>query len=50
MDRITPAAVPNTVVTSLKAQEVNGTTAFRRGDRVRVLPGPLGGQVGLFAA
>jgi transcriptional antiterminator RfaH len=55
MDGITPAAVPDTVVTSLKAREVNGLIElpppprFRRGDRVRVLHGPLAGQVGLFA-
>ena len=54
MDGITPAVVPDTVVTSLKAREVNGLIElpppprFRRGDRVRVLHGPLG-QVGLFA-
>ena len=55
MDGITPAAVPDTVVTSLKAREVNGLIElpppprFQRGDRVRVLHGPLAGQVGLFA-
>jgi transcription antitermination factor NusG len=55
MDGITPAVVPDTVVTSLKAREVNGLIElpspprFQRGDRVRVLHGPLAGQVGLFA-
>ena len=55
MDGITPAVVPDTVVTSLKAREVNGLIElpppprFRRGDRVRVLHGPLAGHVGLFA-
>ena len=55
MDGITPAVVPDAVVTSLKAREVNGLIElpppprFRRGDRVRVLHGPLAGQVGLFA-
>ena len=50
MDGITPAVVPDTVVTSLKAREVNGLIElpppprFRRGDRVRVLHGPLAGQ------
>ena len=50
-----PAVVPDAVVTSLKAREVNGLIElpppprFRRGDRVRVLHGPLAGQVGLFA-
>ena len=55
MDGITPAVVPDAVVTSLKAREVNGLIElpppprFQRGDRVRVLHGPLAGQVGLFA-
>jgi transcriptional antiterminator RfaH len=55
MEGIKPAVVPDTVVTLLKAREVNGLIElppppqFRRGDRVRVLHGPLAGQVGLFA-
>ena len=55
MDGITPAVVPDTVVTSLKTREVNGLIElpppprFRRGDRVRILHGPLAGQLGLFA-
>ena len=55
MDGFVPAVVPDAVVTSLKAREVNGLIElpppprFRRGERVRVLHGPLAGQVGLFA-
>jgi transcriptional antiterminator RfaH len=57
MDGIAPAAVPDTVVTSLRAREVNGLIElpppppprFRRGDHVQIRRGPLAGKVGLFA-
>ena len=55
MDGIAPAVVPATVIDGLKAREVGGLIElprppkFRPGDRVRVLHGPLIGQIGLYA-
>jgi transcriptional antiterminator RfaH len=51
-----PAAVPEEVVSALRAQERNGLIElppspprFRRGDRVRVTQGPLRGLTGMFS-
>jgi transcriptional antiterminator RfaH len=50
-----PAAVPDGVITALKAREMNGLIElpklpkFHRGDRVRILHGPFAGHVGLYA-
>jgi len=55
MDGIAPAVVPDGVIATLKAREVDGLIElprppkFRPGVRVRVLHGPLIGQVGLYA-
>ena len=55
MDGIAPAVVPAAVIDGLRAKEVGGLIElpkppkFRPGDKVRVLHGPLIGQVGLYA-
>jgi transcriptional antiterminator RfaH len=55
MDGAAPAAVPDSVITALKARERGGLIElprppkFRAGDRVKVLHGPFIGQVGLYA-
>lgn len=50
-----PAVVPNAVIDELRAREVGGLIElpappkFQRGDRIRVLRGPFGHHVGLYA-
>jgi transcriptional antiterminator RfaH len=55
MNGIGPAAVPEAVITDLKAREIGGLInlprppKFRAGDRLRVTRGPFAGHVGLSA-
>src|SRR5262245_62292494 len=55
MDGVSPAIVPDATIAALRAREVGGLIElpkpprFKPGDRVRVLHGPLIGQVGLYA-
>jgi transcriptional antiterminator RfaH len=55
MNGIGPAAVPEAVITDLKAREIGGLInlprppKFRAGDRLRVTRGPFAGHVGLYA-
>src|SRR5262245_38664832 len=48
----TPAAVPDPVIAELRRRECGGLielpSRFRRGDPVRILGGPLRGQLALF--
>ena len=54
MNGVDPAAVPAGVIAALKARETGGLIElprppkFHRGDRVRVLHGPLAGLTGLY--
>ena len=51
----TPAVVPDSVIDEIRSREHNGLVELPRrdglkpGDRVRVLAGPLQGQLGLYA-
>ena len=55
MNGVGPAAVPDGVITALKARETDGLIdlprppKFRPGDRLRVCSGPFAGHVGLYA-
>jgi transcriptional antiterminator RfaH len=55
LDGGVPAKVPDAVIAELRAREKNGLvelprrSGFKPGDKVRVLHGPLVGQLGLFA-
>lgn len=50
-----PAAVPDSVISALRARETGGLITlprppkYRAGDRVRILHGPFAGHVGLYA-
>ena len=51
----TPAIVPDSVISALKAREIRGVIElprfpkFRAGDQLQVVSGPFAGQVGLYA-
>jgi transcription antitermination factor NusG len=53
--RRTPAIVPDSVISALKAREIRGVIElprfpkFRAGDQLRVVSGPFAGHVGLCA-
>jgi transcriptional antiterminator RfaH len=55
MDGLRPARVPDGVISEIRARERGGLVELPKpsgpkpGDRVRVLAGPLQGQLGLFA-
>jgi transcriptional antiterminator RfaH len=53
LDGAAPARVPDAVIAEIRSRERGGLVElpprFRRGDRVRVLNGPLAGHVGLYA-
>jgi transcriptional antiterminator RfaH len=54
MDGMAPARVPDRVIDEIKARERGGLVELPRrplepGDRVRIMQGPLTGQVGLYA-
>ena len=55
MDGIKPARVADHIIDDLRKRERNGLielpqrSGLKLGDRVRVLHGPLAGQLGLFA-
>jgi transcriptional antiterminator RfaH len=55
MDGAGPARVPDDVIAEIRSREHNGlielasSSAFRRGDRVRILHGPFSGHLAVFA-
>jgi transcriptional antiterminator RfaH len=55
MNGVGPAAVPDGIISDLRARETGGLIdlpkppKFRTGDRVRVTQGPFAGHVGLYA-
>jgi transcriptional antiterminator RfaH len=50
-----PARVPDSIISEIRSRERNGLVElakpprFRRGDQVRVISGPFGGHIGLYA-
>jgi transcriptional antiterminator RfaH len=55
MDGVTPGRVPDAVIDELKAREHNGAInlprrdGFEPGDQVRILQGPFGGHLAIYA-
>src|SRR4029077_5643716 len=53
LDGAAPAHVPDTVIAEIRSRERGGLVELpprlKRGDRVRVLHGPLAGHMGLYA-